>query len=151
MAKTAARNKSAYYNFSIIKKFEAGICLKGCEVKSLRGGQADIKQSFAKIIEGEIFLLNAHIAPYDKASGSETYDPLRPRKLLLNRNEIRQIEKKIQTKGLTLVPIEIYFKRGKAKVSIGLAEGKTKTDKRQAIKKRITEREMDREKKRYTN
>ncbi len=149
MVKTAARNKSAYYNFNIIKKFEAGICLKGCEVKSLRGGQADIKQSFAKIIEEEIFLLNAHIAPYDKASGNEQYDPLRPRKLLLNKKEIRQIDKKLQTKGFTLVPVEIYFKRGRAKVTIGLAEGKTKTDKRQAIKKRIMEREMDREKKNY--
>ncbi|MGM0568646.1 MAG: SsrA-binding protein SmpB [Elusimicrobiota bacterium] len=146
---TAARNKEAYYKYSVLKEIEAGISLQGCEVKSLREGRADIKHSFARIIEGEVFLINAHIAPYTKADSAQEYDPRRDRKLLLKKREIRYLEKKIQTKGVTIIPTRIYFKKGRAKLSVALAKGKTKADKRDSIKERITKREMDRERKKY--
>ncbi|MFW6172165.1 MAG: SsrA-binding protein SmpB [Elusimicrobiota bacterium] len=143
-----AKNRKAYYQYNIIKEYEAGIKLKGPEVKSLRNHRADIKHSFAKIENDELFLINAHISPY-KQAGNSDLDPKRKRKLLMKKKQIRALEKETEKKGITLIPTKIYFKRGWAKVSIALAQGKTKSDKRETIKRRITEREMERERKKY--
>ncbi|MGM0441412.1 MAG: SsrA-binding protein SmpB [Elusimicrobiota bacterium] len=145
---TVARNRKAYYQYNILEELEAGIKLKGLEVKSLRQHRADIKHSFARIEGGEVFLINTHIPLYDKST-DKSYDPKRRRKLLLKKSEIKKLARKTEKKGVTLVPMEIYFKKGWAKVRLALAEGKTKKDKRETLKKKTMNREMDREIKKY--
>ena len=135
-------NRQAFRDFTIEKTFEAGIQLFGNEVKSLRAGEANLKGSFAKIDGQEIVLCNMHISPYEFSR--EEQDPLRPRKLLLHKAEIRTIVAKIAQRGYTLVPLKVYFKRGYAKVEIGLARGKRLYDKRVALKEKQTKRDIDR-------
>ncbi len=135
-------NRQALRDYYVDKGFEAGLQLKGNEVKSLRGGKANLKGSFAKIEKGELFLENMHISPYEYSR--EDYDPLRPRKLLLHGSEIRQIVAKLTQAGYTLVPLKVYFKRGYAKVELGLARGRKLYDKRKAIKEKQAKKEIDR-------
>jgi SsrA-binding protein len=141
--KTVATNRKAWHNFEILEKYEAGIELIGSEVKSVRASKISFKDSFAMIKHGEVVLLNFHIAPYDKASHF-AHDPERPRRLLLHRKEIRKIQALIEEKGLTIVPLKVYFRGQFAKVELGVARGKRKYDKRQAVAKREAERDMRR-------
>lgn len=136
------QNKKAFYDYFIEETFEAGIMLTGTEVKSLRAGKANLKDSYARIKDGEIFLLNTHISPYNQADGFKQHEPERTRKLLLHKKEIMKLLGKTREKGYTLVPTKIYFKDGKAKVEIGLARGKTSYDKRDTIKARDVKREI---------
>ena len=138
-----ARNKRARFEFEVIEKLEAGISLMGSEVKSLRNRDVSINEAFARPRGGELWLLGMNIKPYLQAN-IRNHDPLRPRKLLLHHREISRIMGKISEKGYTLVPLALYWKRGIAKVSLALARGKRRYDKRQAIKKREAEREMRR-------
>lgn len=145
----AAVNKKAYHNFELVEKIEAGLSLVGSEVKSLRTGTADINGSYARIINGECFLLGATIAQYEQA-GQRNLEPLRKRKLLLHRREILKIRTKLEQRGFTLVPLRIYFSgRGLAKVELGLARGKRQYDKRKTIAERQTKRDIDRQMKKY--
>ena len=137
--KTIVRNKKAWHNYEILEKVEAGIQLLGSEVKSLREGRSSLSDSFARIDRGEVILYNMHISPYSHSSSRE--EPTRSRKLLLHRREIESLVGKV-SKGLALIPISLYFKRGKVKVELALAKGKKEFDKREAIKKREAEREM---------
>jgi len=139
-------NKKATYDYEILETYEAGIALKGCEVKSIREGRVSFTDSFVRIRREEAWLSSLHIAPYSR--GDETQDPKRDRKLLLHRREIRRLNGILSQKGLTLLPLRIYFKKNRVKVKIGLAKGKKKYDKREAIKRKDTEREMRREMKR---
>ena len=136
------RNKKAYYDYFIEKEIEAGIVLSGTEIKSIRKGSANLKDSYAKIKNNEIFLLNMFIAKYDNGSYNNK-DERRTRKLLLHKNEINRLNEKVAKEGYTLVPLELYFKNNKAKILLGLAKGKHNYDKRAAIK----EKELDRESK----
>ena len=142
--KVIAKNKKAFFNYDIIETLEAGIVLKGSEVKAIRDGKINIKDSYVIISDGEAYLLNSHINPY-KYSTYDRPEPTRKRKLLLHRREIDKLSGKLQTKGLTLVPLKVYFKNGKIKVEIGLAKGKKNFDKRRTIKERDIKREMERE------
>jgi SsrA-binding protein len=145
----AAVNKKAYHNFELTEKIEAGLSLVGSEVKSLRAGTADINGSYARIINGECFLLGATIAPYEQA-GQLNHEPLRKRKLLLHRREILKIRTKLEQRGFTLVPLRIYFSsRGLAKVELGLARGKRQYDKRKTIAERQTKKDIERQMKKY--
>jgi SsrA-binding protein len=141
--KAIARNKKAYRDYAIFDKWEAGIVLVGTEVKSLRNGQVQMADAYARIDDGEIYLVGLHISPYDKTA-YDNHEPDRKRKLLLHRREIRRIRTKVQERGFTLLPLRLYFRRGLAKVEIGLARGKRQYDKRQDIKKRDHERQMAR-------
>lgn len=141
--KVVATNRKARQRFFVLESFEAGISLYGHEVKSLRFGKVSIEESFAQISNHEIFLLNTHIPPYSHLSHIE-YEPTRTRKLLMHKREINRISTETQAKGLTLVPLEIYFKNGVAKVAIGLAKGKKTVDRREEIKKREVERAIRR-------
>lgn len=138
-----ATNRKARYDYTILETFEAGIVLQGTEVKSLRNGKANLKDSFARVDRGEIILCNLHISPYDQGNRFN-HDPLRPRKLLLHRAEIRRLAGKVAERGLTLVPLRLYFKRGVAKVELALAKGKKLYDRREAIAERDARREIDR-------
>jgi SsrA-binding protein len=137
-------NRKARYDYFIIENHEAGIELKGSEVKSLRDNMANLKDGYAGIERGEIFLYNVHISPYGPAS-RDNANPTRKRKLLLHRDTIDKITGKVEKTGLTLVPLSIYFKNGWAKVDIALAKGKKAYDRREDIKKRDVEREMKRD------
>jgi len=141
--KPTARNKKAFHNYQILDKWEAGIELKGTEVKSLRDGKVQMADSYARIEDGEVFLIGLHISPYDKTAYGN-HEPTRKRKLLLHRREIRRLTGKVNERGLTLVPLSLYFRRGLAKVEVGLARGKRQYDKRQAIKTREHQRQMAR-------
>jgi SsrA-binding protein len=142
------RNKKAYFNYEILEKFEAGIELQGTEVKSLRLGSARLKDAFARMKNGEVWLVHAHISQYGPAS-KFNHDPERPRKLLLHKREIGRLTSKIEEKGLTLLPLKLYFNsRGIAKVMLGLGRGKRKYDKRDKIRRRDVQRDMERELKR---
>ena len=138
-----AVNRRARHDFDIGEKFEAGLVLLGSEVKSLREGKANLKDSHARFQRGEIWLHNAHISPYDPAS-QFGHDPVRARKLLLNRREIDKLDGKIKERGLTLIPLRLYFNKGRAKVEIALARGKKRHDKRASIREREVAREVDR-------
>ena len=143
--KVVARNKKAFHNYHIIDRFEAGIELVGSEVKSLREGNANIKESFVAIREGEAFLIGMHIAPYSH-TGFEGHDPIRKRRLLLHKREIRKLYSITAEKGHTIVPLELYFdKKGKAKTEIALVKSKKQYDKRDAIKARDVKRDTERE------
>jgi len=135
-------------DYDIEENYEAGIELKGSEVKSLRGNQASIKESFAMIRSEEVFLVNSYIAPYESATVFN-HDPRRERKLLLNKREIMRLMGKTQIRGYTLIPTKIYFKNGKAKVDLALGKGKKVHDKRDDIKKREADREMEKAMKRH--
>ena len=141
--KIAATNRQARYNYTILESFEAGIELKGTEVKSLRAGQASMKDGFARVDNGEIFLYNMHIPPYEFGNIANV-DPVRPRKLLLHKNQIRRLSGELASKRLTLIPLELYFKHGIAKVELAVAKGKKLYDKRETIQRRETERELRR-------
>ncbi|MGE5400781.1 MAG: SsrA-binding protein SmpB [Ignavibacteriales bacterium] len=141
--KDIAVNRKARHEYSILQSYEAGIVLQGTEVKSIRQGKANLLDSYAAIKEGELWLLNAHISVYEQGN-INNHDPLRPRKLLLNRSEIRKLIGKVKEKGLTLIPLRLYMKNGKVKVEIALAKGKKVYDKREDIAKRDFKRDMDR-------
>jgi SsrA-binding protein len=138
-----ATNRQASYRYPFLDKLEAGLVLTGTEVKSLRGGKAQLKDGYAAIKDGELWLFNVHIPPYAPAS-RENHEPERPRKLLLHRRQLDTLAAKSAEKGLTLVPTRLYFSNGRAKVEIALARGKDVGDKRAAIKERDLKREMDR-------
>lgn len=140
--KIAATNKKAYHDYHIEESHEAGMMLKGTEVKSLREGRANLKDSFARVENEEIFLYNCHISPYSHGNIAN-HDPLRTRKLLMHKGEIQRLMGKMMQKGYTLLPLKIYFKDGKAKVELALAKGKKQYDKREDIKKRDAAREME--------
>jgi SsrA-binding protein len=141
--KVVATNRRARHNYDILDTYEAGMVLRGSEVKSLRAGQVQLKDAYATLHRGELWLEKAHIAPYSYAT-SGGHDPERPRKLLLRRREIDRLTGKIQEQGLTLVPLQIYFVHGLAKIEIGLAKGRHTYDKRKKIVERQQKREMDR-------
>ena len=145
--KLVCRNRKAYFEYHIDDLYEAGLVLKGTEVKSLRLGKANIQDSFARFRDGEIFLLNAHISPYPHAAG-ENHEPTRPRKLLLHRREMKRLLGKLTERGYTLIPLKLYFKNEHAKVELGLAKGKKKFDKRETIRRREEQRELERARKR---
>jgi SsrA-binding protein len=136
-------NRQARHNYFIDETYEAGLVLVGSEVKSLREGKANLKDSYARIQRGEAFLLNAHVSPY-AAANRMNHDPTRTRKLLLRRREIERLTGKTKERGLTLVPLRLYFKNGRAKVELGLARGKKLYDKRETIRRKTAEREVER-------
>lgn len=143
MENIVSTNRKAYHDYFIQETFEAGIVLLGTEVKSLRDGKANLKDSHVVIKGDEAFLLNCHISPYTHGN-LQNHDPLRTRKLLLHKREINKLWGALSQQGLTLIPLKIYFKKGKAKVEIGLAKGKRKYEKREAIKEKEADREMQR-------
>ncbi len=138
-----AQNRKARHNYEILETYETGIALVGTEVKSLRDGRANFKDAYADVRGNEVWLHGMHISPYSHGN-INNHDPERDRKLLLHRNEIRRLIGKTKETGLTLVPLQLYFKRGKVKVELGLAKGKKQYDKREAIAKRDAERETKR-------
>jgi len=138
-----ATNRQARHRYNLLEKWEAGLVLTGTEVKSLRDGKAQIKDGYAALRDGEVWLYNVHIPPYAPAS-RENHEPERPRKLLMQKREIERLIGKTREKGLTLVPTRLYFRGGRAKVEIALAKGKDVGDKRQSIKEREMKREMER-------
>jgi len=142
--KLIANNKKAYHDYFIDETYEAGVALHGTEVKSMRMGKCSIKESFVRIENGEVFVYGMHVSPYEKGNIFNK-DPLRVKKLLLHRQEINKLAGKIQEKGYTLVPLQVYFKEGKVKVEIGLARGKKLYDKRETIAKKDARRETERE------
>jgi SsrA-binding protein len=141
--KIIAQNKKAHFQYNIDETLEAGLVLFGSEVKSLREGRASLSDSYAMIKEGEAFLLNSHISPCPQAS-IMNHEPKRTRKLLLHKQQIRKLTGKLQERGYTLIPLKIYFKEGRAKVELGLARGKKLFDKREAIKKKESKRQLAR-------
>ncbi len=148
--KLVVRNKRAYYEYEILEKFEAGISLRGTEVKSIRAGKINIGDAYASARDGSISLLNFHISPWETANDYDQHEPTRPRLLLLHKKEIRKLSHQMQAKGYTLLPLKIYFKHGRLKVELGLARGKNIRDKRQTALKRDASREMERARK-YRN
>ncbi len=136
-------NRKAYHDYHIQEKLEAGLVLKGSEIKSIRAGRGNLSDAYARPDKDELWLYNTHIASYDAASYN-THEPTRPRKLLLHREEIDSLTGKVMQKGLTIVPLKLYIKRGTAKVELGVARGKKVYDKRETIARRHAEREMDR-------
>lgn len=141
--KVVATNRKARHDYFLLDTYEAGIVLKGSEIKSIRAGQISLAQAYVSIDGREAWLMNAHIAPYNEASRFN-HDPLRPRKLLLHSSEIRKLSEKVRQKGATIVPLRVYLKDGLAKVEIALAKGKKRFDKRAEIAKRDAQRELDR-------
>jgi SsrA-binding protein len=146
--KIITSNKKAYYDFTIQEKIEVGLVLTGTEVKSLREGRCNLKDSYARIRQGELWLVGMHISTY-KNEGYVTHDPERERKLLLHKSEIKRLHRKVQEKGITLVPLKIYFKKGWVKAEIGLAIGKRQYDKRHDIARREQARDQKRLEKKY--
>lgn len=142
--RTVAKNRKAFHDYAIDERFEAGIVLKGTEVKSLRAGTAQIREAFARVEDGDVYLHGMHIPPYAQASTHVRVEPDRPRKLLLHRREIAHLAQATQQKGMTLVALRLYFAHGLAKVELGLGRGKRAFDRRRDIAKRDAEREMDR-------
>jgi SsrA-binding protein len=146
--KLIASNKRAGRDYHILEKYEAGIVLQGTEVKSLRmKGGCQLKDSYAQETGGQLFLVSAHITPYDQGN-IHNHEPERPRKLLMHKREIEKITQRAEEKGLTLVPLRVYFKLGKVKVELGLCKGKQSADKREAVREREVKREIDRAMKR---
>jgi SsrA-binding protein len=140
-----AENRKVYFNYEILEKYETGIELFGAEVKSVRGDKMSLEGAFVIVRGGECFLINANIPPYQPNNSPKDYDPLRNRKLLLTKKEIRELADSEKNKSLTIVPISVYNKGRKIKISIALAKGKKKFDKRENIKKRETDRSIRRE------
>ncbi|MCK6604025.1 MAG: SsrA-binding protein SmpB [Ignavibacteriaceae bacterium] len=142
--KTIIRNKKAYHDYFVEQSLEAGIALTGTEVKSLRQGKVNLLDAYAEVRRGEVWLIGSHINEYTHGN-RENHDPMRERKLLLNRNEIRKLDAKVKEKGFTLVPLSLYFKNGKVKVELGLVRGKKLYDKRDTIAKKDFLRDQDRQ------
>ena len=138
--KIIADNRKAFHDYHIIETFEAGLALLGTEVKAIREGRVNLRDSFGRVEDGEVFVLNVHISPYSHRGYAE-HEPLRRRKLLLHKDEIRKLIGKTAERGMTIVPLRLYFKDGRVKVAIGLAKGKKEYDRRETIKKRETDRE----------
>ncbi len=141
--KLSAQNKKAFHDYFIEETLEAGIALTGTEVKSLRAGRVNLRDSYAAIEKGELFLIGTHISPYEQGN-IFNHDPLRARKLLVHARELRRLYGKVQIAGYTLVPTKMYFKDGRVKVEIALAKGKAKYDKRQTLAKKEAQRDMER-------
>ncbi len=146
--KIIAENRKARYEYFIEDKVEAGLVLKGTEVKSLRQGRASLKDAYAKIKKGEIYVHQMHISPYPFAY-YDNHDPLRIRKLLMHRYEIKKLYSKLNERGYALIPLRLYFREGKVKMMLGLAKGKRKYDKRETIRRRDEKRDLDRMRKEY--
>lgn len=142
--KLVANNKKAYHDYFIEEKYEAGLVLHGTEVKSLRMGKCSIKEAFVRIEKGEVWIYGMHISPYEKGNLFNR-DPLRPKKLLMHKEEIRKLVGKISEKGFTIAPLQVYFKEGRAKIEIGLARGKKLYDKRADIAKKDQRREAEKD------
>jgi SsrA-binding protein len=138
-----ATNRKAGHDYILGEHFEAGLVLKGSEIKSMRAGQISLKEAYIRVESGEAWLVNAHVAPYDPASGTN-HDPLRRRKLLLHRRQIMQLEEAVRQKGTALIPVRLYLKAGRAKLELAIARGKRQYDKRRAIAQRDAERDMAR-------
>jgi SsrA-binding protein len=138
--KNIAENRKAFHDYHILETFEAGLVLMGTEVKSIREGRVNLRDSYARTEGGEVFVYNIHIQPYSHR-GYADHDPLRKRKLLLHQHEILKLTGKVIEKGMTLVPVRMYFKNGRVKVALGLAKGKQAHDKRETIKRREVDRE----------
>ncbi|CAA9371927.1 MAG: tmRNA-binding protein SmpB [uncultured Gemmatimonadetes bacterium] len=141
--KTVVQNRKARHEYHILDTWEAGIALQGTEVKALRQGRANLQDSFARLNGGEMWLYNLHISPYEQGNRFN-HDPLRPRKLLMHRNELRKLVGQVEQKGLTIVPLDIHFSRGIAKINLALVRGKQLHDKRQTLKERDDQRDMQR-------
>lgn len=141
---TIAQNRKAWHDYFIEHKYEAGLALEGWEVKSLRAGRAQLKEGYVVIERGEAFLIGAHIAPLTSASTHVQANPVRARKLLLHREELNKLIGAVERRGYTLVPLSLYWKRGRAKIEVGLARGKQAHDKRADLKKRESDREIER-------
>ena len=142
--KVIAENRKAYHDYFIDEKFETGIVLSGTEVKSLRAGKVNLKDSYVQVKEGEIFLIGVHISPYEQGNRFNL-DPMRTRKLLMHKSEILKLRSQLEQKGLTLVPLEVYLKGRLVKVEVGLARGKKLYDKREAIAKKDQRREAEKD------
>ena len=141
--KIVTQNRKARHDYHILDTFESGIALEGTEVKSLRAGNANLKDSYARVDSGEVWLHNMHISPYEKGN-RYNHDPKRPRRLLLHKREIKKLWDSVRQKGVTIVPVKVYLKEGKAKIDIAVAKGKKLYDKRHEITKRDLQREMER-------
>jgi SsrA-binding protein len=146
--KMIADNRKARHDYHILDRYEAGMVLTGTEVKSLRQGKANLKDSYARLKKGELFVLQMHISPYSFAY-YDNHEPLRERKLLLHKHEIRQLYGKLNERGFTLVPLRLYFRDGKVKMELALAKGKLKYDKRETIRRRDEQRDLERQRKDY--
>ena len=146
--KNVVTNRKARHEYEIIDRIEAGIALNGSEVKSLREGKANLGDAYARIRDGEVWIVDMHISVYDKTTALLP-DPLRERKLLLHRNEIKRLARRIQEKGFTLIPLRVYFKHNLVKIELGVARGKRKYDKKAAIADRDAKRDIDREQKQF--
>jgi SsrA-binding protein len=142
--KVVATNRKAGFEYFLFERFEAGLALKGSEIKSIRAGQISLAESYIRVDENQAWLIEAHIAPYIQANRFN-HDPKRPRRLLLHGKEIREMWDAVRQKGVTIVPIRVYLKNGRAKLEIAIAKGKKLHDKREAIARRDAERELDRE------
>jgi SsrA-binding protein len=135
------RNKKAFHDYQVLEKFEAGIALVGTEVKSCRASNASLDEAYVRPEGAELFLVDAHIAPYEQG-GRDNHEPRRPRRLLMHRNEIRRLLQNVNAKGLTLVPLRLYLVHGLVKLQVGLCRGKQKADKRQDMRKKQSDREL---------
>ena len=142
--KLIVKNRRATYDFHVERRYEAGLELTGTEVKSLRDGQVNLADSYAQPDKGQLFLMHCNIAPYKASGPALNHAPMRPRRLLMHRHEIDDLTREVQEKGLTLIPLSLYWKDGRAKAELGLCRGKTHGDRREAIQERETKREMDR-------
>ena len=142
--KVVVTNKKARFQYELVEFFEAGIVLQGTEVKAIRSGKANLQDSYATIKDEEVFLYNMHISPYEQGN-IFNHEPTRVRKLLLHKQEIKRLSGKVLERGMTLIPVKIYFKNGRAKVELGLARGKSQVDKRKDIARRDEQRMMERE------
>ena len=146
--KIVSSNKKARHDYFIEEVYEAGLSLTGTEIKSIRGGAVNLKDSFAKVQNGEVFVYNMHISPYEQGNRYNT-DPMRPKKLLLHKKEIRKLDQAVSQDGLTLVPLDIYLVKGKAKLSLAIGKGKKLYDKREDIAKKDAKRDIDRKMKEH--
>ncbi|MCX7835757.1 MAG: SsrA-binding protein SmpB [bacterium] len=143
ISKIFAQNKKAFHDFHITQRWEAGIALLGSEVKSVRAGRVQLRDAYARFLRNELWLVGVHISPYDHGAYAN-HNPTRPRKLLLHRAELRKMQRQVEEKGATLVPLSIYLKNNRVKVELGLALGKKKADKRVSIQERENKRELER-------
>lgn len=142
--KTVATNRKARHEYFILETYEAGISLQGSEIKSIRAGQISLGEAYVQVENGQAWLVDAHVAPYEQASRFN-HDPRRPRRLLLHQSEIREMFNAVRQKGVTIIPLQVYLKNGRAKLEIGIAKGKKLYDKRAAIAERDAKREIERE------
>jgi SsrA-binding protein len=142
--KAVATNRKAFHDYFVDEVVEAGVVLTGTEIKSVRAGRLNLRDSYAKVVDGEMWMYNVHISPYEQGNRFN-HDPNRPRKLLLHRKEIKQLQRKAEEKGFTLVPLRMYIKSHRAKVQLAVARGRRAYDKREAVAERDAQREIDRE------